>query len=105
MRIVHLRSLATAAAAVIAMAGGGAEQERPPALMSRVQRRTLVARGEPADSRRLGAHCSALADEYTAEAKRHSSMSESFVGNPSRNLGTGMSAHCKRLADLNRESA
>ena len=28
-----------------------------------------------------------------------------LVGNPSRNLGTGMSAHCKRLADLNTQSA
>ena len=32
-------------------------------------------------------------------------MSQSFVGNPSRNLGTGMSVHCKRLAELNTESA
>jgi hypothetical protein len=32
-------------------------------------------------------------------------MSQSFVGNPSRNLSTGMSAHCKRLADLNTQSA
>jgi hypothetical protein len=33
------------------------------------------------------------------------SMSQSFVGNPSHGLGTGMSAHCKRLADLNTQSA
>jgi hypothetical protein len=32
-------------------------------------------------------------------------MSQSFVGNPSRNLGSGMSIHCKRLADLNTQSA
>jgi hypothetical protein len=32
-------------------------------------------------------------------------MSQSFVGNPSRNLGSGMSMHCKRLADLNTQSA
>jgi hypothetical protein len=31
-------------------------------------------------------------------------MSQNFVGNPNRNLGTGMSAHCKRLADLNIQS-
>jgi hypothetical protein len=31
-------------------------------------------------------------------------MSQSFIGNPSRNLGTGMSAHCKQLANLNAES-
>ena len=54
---------------------------------------------------RLAAHFSALAERYTAEAKRHVSMSQSFIGNPSRNLGTGMSVHCKRLADLNTQSA
>lgn len=32
-------------------------------------------------------------------------MSQSFGGNPSRSLGSGMSAHCKRLADLNARSA
>lgn len=47
----------------------------------------------------------ALAERYTAEAKRHTSMAQGFVGNPSRNLGTGMSAHCKQLANLNTQSA
>ena len=32
-------------------------------------------------------------------------MSQSFTGNPGRTVATGMSAHCKRLADLNTESA
>ncbi len=32
-------------------------------------------------------------------------MSQGTVGNPSRNLTTGLSAHCKRLAELNTESA
>ena len=32
-------------------------------------------------------------------------MSQSFAGNPNRNLGTGMSVHCRRLADLNTQSA
>ena len=31
-------------------------------------------------------------------------MSQSVIGNPSRNLGTGMSAHCKQLANLNTQS-
>ena len=65
----------------------------------------LVKRAEPGDNARLAAHFTALADRYTAEAKRHTSMAQSFVGNPSRNLGTGMSAHCKQLADLNTQSA
>ncbi|HKE83326.1 MAG TPA: hypothetical protein VKB50_06215, partial [Vicinamibacterales bacterium] len=67
--------------------------------------RELVARAEPADNARLSAHFTALADRYAAEAKRHVSMAQSFNGNPSRNLGSGMSAHCKRLADLNTQSA
>jgi hypothetical protein len=32
-------------------------------------------------------------------------MSNSFAGNPNRNLGSGMSAHCKRLATLNTQAA
>ena len=32
-------------------------------------------------------------------------MSQGFIGNPSRNLGTGMSAHCQQLANLNTQSA
>ena len=32
-------------------------------------------------------------------------MAQSFVANANRNLGTGMSAHCKQLADLNTKSA
>ena len=32
-------------------------------------------------------------------------MSQSFTGNPNRSLGSGMSTHCKRLADLNTQEA
>lgn len=55
--------------------------------------------------RPFAAHFTALAEGYAAEAKRHPSMEQSFVGNPSRSLGTGMSAHCKELADLHTQSA
>ena len=105
MRTVHLRPLAIAAAALVSLAGSIAAQDRPTALLNSLEVRQLVARAEPADHVRLTAHFYALGDRYTAEAKRHISMSQSFVGNPSRNLGTGMSAHCKRLADLNTQSA
>jgi hypothetical protein len=86
-------------------AGTLAAQERPNGLLNNLEVRQLVARAEPADNARLAVHFSALADRYTAEAKRHQTMSQSFIGNPSRNLGTGMSAHCKRLADLNTQEA
>ena len=105
MRAVYFRSLAIAAAAVLSLNGRVAAQEAAGAVLSTLEVRELVARAEPADHARLSAHFAALADRYTAEAKRHLSMSQSFVGNPSRNLGTGMSAHCKRLAELNTQSA
>ncbi|HEU4694801.1 MAG TPA: hypothetical protein VFS23_40820 [Vicinamibacterales bacterium] len=105
MRPFHFRSLAVAAGALLALAGIAAAQDKPSGLLNSLEVRQLVERAEPVDNARLGAHFSALADRYAAEAKRHISMSQSFVGNPSRNLGTGMSAHCKRLADLNTQSA
>jgi hypothetical protein len=105
MRTVHFRSFAFAAAAFLSVAGTVAAQEKPSGLLNSLEVRQLVARAEPADNARLALHFSALADRYTAEAKRHVSMSQSFVGNPSRNLGSGMSIHCKRLADLNTQSA
>ena len=104
MRTVHFRSLSLAAAAVLTLAGerrrtrqtlGTSEQPG-----STSTRRTR----EPGDQAQLSAHFTALGDRYAAEAKRHISMSQSFIGNPSRNLGTGMSAHCKQLANLNTQS-
>ena len=105
MRTVHFRSIASTAIAIVTMAGNIAAQDKPTALLNILEVRQLVARAEPEDNLRLSAHFSALADRYAAEALRHQSMSQVFVGNPSRNLGTGMSAHCNRLADLNTQSA
>ena len=105
MRTTHFRSVVIAAVALLTMAGSVSAQGTPGGLLNSLEVRQLVARAEPVDHARLGVHFSALADRYAAEAKRHISMSQSFVGNLSRNLGTGMSAHCKRLADLNTQSA
>ena len=104
MRSVHLRPLAIATAALVSLAGSVAAQNKPTAVLNNLEVRQLVGRAEPADHVRLTTHFSALADRYTAEARRHISMSQSVVGNPSRNLGIGMSAHCRRLADLNTQS-
>ena len=105
MSTVHCRSLVSAALAILAMSGNVPAQDKPTALLNTLEVRQLVARAEPEDNLRLSSHFAALSNRYTAEAKRHVSMSQNFVGNPSRNLGTGLSAHCKRLADLNTESA
>jgi hypothetical protein len=86
-------------------AGNASAQDNSPALLNTFEVQQLVKRAEPADQARLAAHFTALAERYAAEARRHTSMSQGFVGNPSRNLGTGMSAHCKHLAELNTQSA
>jgi hypothetical protein len=104
MRTVHLRSFVLIAAFLTA-AGIAAAQDRTTGLLNSSEVQQLVARAEPADNARLALHFSTLADRYSAEAKRHTAMSQSFVGNPTRNFGTGMSAHCKRLADLNTQSS
>ena len=105
MRRLQILSLSLPTLAFLLFAGNAVAQGNAPALLNTLEVQQLVKRAEPADNARLAAHFTALADGYVAEAKRHTSMSQSFVGNPSRNLGTGMSAHCKQLADLNTQSA
>ena len=104
MTTFTMRTLAMGALAVIAAAGATAAQTAPP-LLNTIEVRKLIESAEPADHARLAGHFSALAGRYDADARRHTAMATSFVGNPSRNLGTGMSAHCKRLATLNTETA
>ena len=99
------RSPAIVAAALLMLISSAAAQENSSAILKTLKVRQLVTRGEPADHARLSAHYSALAEQYGAEARRHTVMSQSFVGNPSRNFGGGMSASCKRLADLNTQEA
>ena len=105
MRRFQIRSLLLPALAFVFFAGSIAAQDKSPALLNTLEVQQLVKRAEPADNARLAAHFTALADGYVAGAKRHTSMAQSFVGNPSRNLGSGMSAHCKQLANLNTQSA
>jgi hypothetical protein len=104
MRTTQIR-LAVAAVVALVLAVNATAQTKSSGLLNAQELRTLVTRAEPSDHARLTVHFRMLADRYAAEAKRHTSMAQSFAGNPSRNLGTGMSAHCRRLADLNTESA
>jgi hypothetical protein len=105
MRTVHFRPFVAVTAAAILTSIAAAAQERPSGLLNVLEVRQLVARAEPADNARLGLHFTALADRYTADAKRHVAMSKSFTGNPNRNLSGGMSVHCRQLAELNTQSA
>ena len=104
MRTIHVRLLSLVTIAVLAVSASAAAQGKSPALLSALEVRQLIASASPADQARLSVHFATLADNYTAEAKRHASMAQP-VGNPSRNLATAVSAHCKRLAELNTQSA
>ena len=105
MRTLHVRLLSLAALAFLVFAGNAAAQDKSPAILNSLEVQQLVKRAEPGDNARLAAHFTALADGYVAEAKRHTSMSKGFTGNPNHQLETGMSVHCKQLADLNTQSA
>ena len=104
MRTIFAYSLSIAAVAALTLLPGNVAAQDS-GILNSLEVRQLVGRAEPGDHVRLSAHFSALGNRYAAEARRHTSMAQSFIGNPSRNLGTGMSAHCKRLADLNTQSA
>lgn len=104
MRITAIRSLAAATLVVLTFAPGAQAQNISSALLNAVEVRQLVARTTPGDHSRLAAHFIALADRYAQEAQRHATMIHSD-GNPSRQLATGNSPHCRQLSDLNRESA
>ena len=104
MRTVHFRSLALAAIAALTFAGSVAAQERAVGLLNTLEVRQLVAR---AGARRPGTTQRSLHRTRWSVRDRGEaalSMSQSVIGNPSRNLGTGMSAHCKQLANLNTQS-
>ena len=105
MKPRHFRSLTLAAVALAVVAGSARAQEKPSGLLSTLEVRELVARAGPADHTRLAVHFTALADRYAAESNKHLSMAKSFVGNPNRTVGSGMSVHCRRLAELNTQEA
>ena len=106
MRIIHIGALSIGAFALIALTGPIALAQSPAeGVLSTLEVRQLVARAEPHNHSRLSAHFAALAERYIAEAKRHASMSQGFVGNPNRVLGKGVKAHCSRLSELNTQSA
>src|SRR5215217_5658684 len=104
MTTFSIRNLALSALAAVAVAGAASAQAASPVLNA-LEVRTLVASSTPADNIRLATHFAGLADQYTSEAARHTEMGNNYVGNPNRTASAGMCVHCKRLADLNTQSA
>lgn len=101
MRTIHLAAFAVG---LLALSVANATAETSP-ILNIIEVQKLVASGTPDANARLAAHFTALADESAADAKRHQAMSTGFGNNPGRQLGTNMSAHCNRLAALNRQAA
>src|SRR5262245_15530638 len=102
-----MTNLTSPAAAVLMLAAFVTAANAQPAspILNTLEVRRLASSGDPASRARLAAHFSALAEGYTADARRHLSMSHSYIGNPNWSLGPGMTAHCNQLADLNTRSA
>ena len=105
MTTIYSRALATGALALFTFATGAAAQAPSSAILNKLEVQKLVTSAQPGDNAKLSAHFTSLAERYEAEAKQHTAMSQASVGNPNRQIATGMSAHCKRLADLNTQSA
>ena len=106
MKPIHFRPIAVGVAAFLAFAAGAIAQTKSAAVLNTLEVQELIKRAEPADHARLAQHFAALADRYAAEAKRHTAMAQAFLGNPARRVAVNSSAdHCKRLAELNTESA
>ena len=104
MTTFTLKALAIGTLALLMLAGNALSQTASP-ILNTLEVQKLVASSAPADNAKLSAHFTALADRYEAEARRHTTMAQSYVGNPNRSTGGGMSIHCKRLAELNTQTA
>ena len=100
MRKICIRSLSLAALAFLAFAGTLTAQDRSSAILNTVEVQQLVKRGEPGDEARLSAHFTALAERYDAEARRHTSMAQTYMANATRmgTMAAGMSAHADHRA-------
>ena len=106
MRSNHFRGIAIGLLAIGAFAAQAAAQGIPSAILTSLEVRQLIARGEPADHARLRGHFLALADQYEADARQHNAMARAFIASPSVRVRAQSSAdHCKRLERLAGDSA
>ena len=106
MRTIHLGALAIGALALLTFVGGAAAQTTSSAVLNSLEVQELIKRAAPADHARLEVHFSVLAEQYSAEAKRHSAMARAFIASPTGRVAANSAAdHCKRLEQLNLQSA
>lgn len=106
MRTIRFGTLSLGALAFLAYVGGTAAQTTSSAVLNSLELRELIERAEPADHTRLEVHFAVLAEQYAADAKRHSAMAQAFIASPTRRTAANSAAgHCRRLEQLNLQSA
>ena len=106
MRTIHLCALSVGALISIAFAASAAAQTTSSAVLNSLEVQELIKRAEPADHVRLEVHFAVLAELYAADARRHSAMEQAFIASPIRRKAANSAAdHCKRLEQLNLQSA
>jgi len=106
MTVIRSCSIAVGVFAVAAFATQAAAQATQSGILTNLEVRQLITRGEPADHARLRGHFTALANQYEADAKQHNAMARAFLLNPGRRVAANRSSdHCKRLEDLATQSA
>jgi hypothetical protein len=106
MRPIHFRTMFAGALAFLTFVGGATAQKTSSAVLNSLEVQELVKRAEPADHARLSVHFAVLAEQHAVDARKHSAMAQAFAGSPARRVaGSSAADHCKRLAELNTQSA
>ena len=103
MRTIFSRTF-FAGLALLAIATGAAAQGRT-ALLTSIEVKELVARGQPNDHARLRDHFAVLADRYAVDAQRQKAMAQVMTGNPNHPPAVSPGVHHLRLADAATQSA
>lgn len=106
MRAIRLGVRSVGALISITFAASAPAQTTSSAVLNALEVRELIKRADPADHARLEVHFAVLAEQYAAEAKRHSAMAQAFIASPIRRTAANSAAdHCTRLERLNLQSA
>jgi len=106
MRTIRLGALWVGALAFVTFVGGAAAQTTSSAVLNSLELQELIKRAQPADHARLEVHFAVLAEQYAADARRHSAMARAFIASPVRRTAANSAAdHCRRLEQLNLQSA
>ena len=106
MRGIPLGAWSVSALALFTLVGGASAQTTSSAVLNSLEVQELIKRAEPADHARLEVHFAVLAEQYAADAKRHSAAAQAFIASPIRRTAANSAAdHCKRLERLNLQSA